>query len=273
MPATKRVNTNRRNNLTKCHLSIPFVDDTSSLVSNVIEQLPPPLNDNPALVIGLGALGLVGVSTLLLPPARLLSNQALEEIVQDTYIGQQLQSNRNNNNVSLTCVYKASRDGWSATAFHDKVDTLGSGIVAAQPAFGGRVFGGFNPSGWRSTDDYTTATTAFLWCIISARQKRGRQRSSPNIQKYKILPSSPAIFDYATAGPCFGASDLVIGPPKAAILGGFAGPDMEDRNVNAGSLRTANSLPGQAYETDQNWPVRGYRVPLKEVEVYCLVQK
>ena len=76
-----------------------------------------------------------------------------------------------------------------------------------------------------------------------------------------------AIFDYATGGPCFGAADLQIGSPKAAIMGGFAGPSMEDTSINAGSLREASSVVGGAYKPLLGWPVRG-TFQVTEVEVY-----
>lgn len=159
---------------------------------------------------------------------------------------------------TLQCIYKASRDGWKANAFHDKVDFRGSGVVVLRTQ-GGKIVGGYNPNGWRSTDDYTTSTTAFLFCVTAP----GR------VQKYKVQAGGPALFDYASAGPCFGTTDLLIGPPQAAVLGGFAGPNME--NEPLGSLQMANILPGQTYDTDERWPVRGYKIRLQEVEVYCVV--
>lgn len=76
------------------------------------------------------------------------------------------------------------------------------------------------------------------------------------------------MFDYATGGPCFGAADLIIGEPKAAIMGGFAGPDMMDTSVNAGSLKTGKSSVGGAYDFVKGWPVRG-NFQLVELEIYC----
>ena len=77
-----------------------------------------------------------------------------------------------------------------------------------------------------------------------------------------------AIFDYATGGPNFGAADLVIGSPRAAILGGFAGPDTEDITASAGNLREGSSNAGGAYDIPRNWPARG-NFGIVEVEVYC----
>mmetsp|Transcript_15126 Transcript_15126/g.19765 ORF Transcript_15126/g.19765 Transcript_15126/m.19765 type:complete len:189 (+) Transcript_15126:128-694(+) len=115
-------------------------------------------------------------------------------------------------NVDLQCCYKASKDGFSATAFHNCVDNRGSALVIALSSTGA-VFGGFNPVGWRSTDDYSASSNAWLWF-----------RKGKTDTKIPILQGgNAAIFDYATGGPCFGSSDLQIGSPKAAVMGGFAG--------------------------------------------------
>ena len=50
-------------------------------------------------------------------------------------------------------------------------------------------------------------------------------------------------------------------------MGGFAGPDMEDTSINAGSLRVATSTFGGAYESVNGWPTGQHNVV--EVEVYC----
>lgn len=75
----------------------------------------------------------------------------------------------------------------------------------------------------------------------------------------------------ATSGPCFGPQDLVIGPPRAAILGGFAGPDAENLQQSAGDLRQCKSSVGTTYDFDPTWPVRG-SARLIEVEVYAVSQ-
>lgn len=67
-----------------------------------------------------------------------------------------------NSNVDLGRVYKASKDGWSAINFHKCVDGKGSCLVVALTRSGKR-FGGFNPLGWMSSDDYGNSNAAFLW--------------------------------------------------------------------------------------------------------------
>lgn len=52
-------------------------------------------------------------------------------------------------------------------------------------------------------------------------------------------------------------------------MGGFAGPDMEDRSLSAGNLKQGTSSIGGAYENVRNaWPVRG-NFRLVELEVYA----
>lgn len=183
-------------------------------------------------------------------PFELINLNLLESIITGTYLEKRRKQ--------LRRVYKASKDGWSAIAFHEAVDGKGSGVVVAR-TIGGATFGGYNPNGWRSTDDYYTSSSAFLWCL-----KGGR------IVKLPVLPGGNcAVFDYATSGPCFGAADLMIGPPRAAIMGGFAGPDAEDISKSAGSLRRCKSAVGSTFDFDPAWPVRG-TTQLLDVEVYCL---
>jgi hypothetical protein len=187
----------------------------------------------------------------LLPRQPLVDRSMLASILAGTFLQGSVQTD------TLVCVYRASRDGWSAIDFHKAVDGQGSGWVVAKMA-NGKLFGGFNPAGWRSTDDYYSSSVAFLWTRLSGQ-----------IVKFPVLAGgSAAIFDYATAGPCFGAADLMIGPPEAAIMGGFAGPDMENMSTNAGNLKRGKSSVGYAYDPDPRWPARG-SFRLSQVEVYC----
>jgi hypothetical protein len=190
---------------------------------------------------------LVGTSILLSrPPKQIVSAAVLSQITEGTFL----------ENKPLQLIYKGSKDGFSAINFHECTDNRGSAVVVC--ISGSNVFGGFNPNGWRSTDDYYSSTTAFLWAM-----------SGSHVFKLRVLGGSAAVYDYATGGPCFGSGDLLIGPPKAAVMGGFAGPDMEDATLNAGDLRKGKSDLGVTYDADQRWPVRGsFRI--QEVEVYTL---
>jgi hypothetical protein len=106
-------------------------------------------------------------------------------------------------------------------------------------------------------------SSLILFCILC--------NFSPN-HPLLLFIGNAAIFDYATGGPCFGSSDLIIGEPKAAVMGGFAGPDMEDTSINAGDLKKGKSSGLLAYREEQGrFPVRG-NFRLVELEVYCNAQ-
>ena len=135
----------------------------------------------------------------------------------------------------LKLAYKASRDGWSATTFHRKVDFLGPALVLGATRTG--VFGGFNPNGWMSTDDYYGSMNAFLFV----------QKGGSWIKLRKIGGGEAAIFDYARSGPQYGPGELVIGATQAPVMGGFSGPDTESMAA-AGNLRGATSRLGLSYE-------------------------
>ena len=47
----------------------------------------------------------------------------------------------------LRLAFDAEVHGWSASAFHDRVNTFGAGLIVAKSA-GGAIFGGYNPRGW-----------------------------------------------------------------------------------------------------------------------------
>eukprot|EP01082_Thalassiosira_pseudonana_P002611 g3399.t1 g3399 contig12:1998948-1999886(+) len=173
----------------------------------------------------------------------------------DVLLGTSIDPSRDD--VDLGRVYKASKDGWSAIDFHKAVDGKGSGVVVALTKSGKR-FGGFNPLGWMSSDDYGNTNGAFLWF----------ERNGKGVKCPVLSGGNAAIFDYATSGPTFGSADLCIGPPKAQIMGGFTGPDMEDNTRVAGDLRKGKSSVGGAFNYVQFWPVAG-TFDIIEVEVYC----
>ena len=133
----------------------------------------------------------------------------------------------------------------------------GSGLVVVLSQ-SGKKFGGFNPLGWQSSDDYGNTNSAFLWY----------SKGGNNIIKCPVLSGgNAAIFDYATGGPQFGSADLIIGKPEAAVMGGFAGPDAEDITKSAGSLKRGSCFFGGAY-SGSSFPVGG-EFKIVEVEVYC----
>lgn len=89
----------------------------------------------------------------------------------------------------------------------------------------------------------------------------------------KVGGSGAALFDYARGGPQFGADGLLIGPPLAPVMGGFAGPDT---NSGIGDLRHAKSRLGLSYAKREDGKESLFgdesRAVLGEVQVFCSPQ-
>ncbi|CAB4309684.1 unnamed protein product [Prunus armeniaca] len=140
----------------------------------------------------------------------------------------------------LKCCYKATIDGFSAANFHNCC--------------------------YRSTDDYYDTFDAFLFYWTD------NEIADPIVLP-KVGGSGAALFDYARGGPQFGADGLLIGPPLAPVMGGFAGPDT---NSGIGDLRQAKSRLGLSYAKREDGKESLFgdesRATLEEVEVYCSPQ-
>jgi hypothetical protein len=62
----------------------------------------------------------------------------------------------------LTLAYQASRDGWTAQAFHRAVDGKGASVVLATTSEN-QIVGGYNPKGWASLGGARPSVAAFLY--------------------------------------------------------------------------------------------------------------
>lgn len=168
----------------------------------------------------------------------------------------------------LKCCYRASIDGFSATDFHNSCDFKGPCVVVGYTKKSFK-FGAFNPEGYRSTDDYYDTFDAFLFYWKEA----GAGGDDEPIILPKVGGSGAALFDYARGGPQFGADGLLIGPPLAPVMGGFAGPDT---NSGIGDLRQAKSRLGLSYAKREDGKESLFgdesRATLVEVQVFCSPQ-
>ncbi|KAJ8774466.1 hypothetical protein K2173_016912 [Erythroxylum novogranatense] len=162
----------------------------------------------------------------------------------------------------LKCCYKATIDGFSATNFHNCSDFKGPCVIIGYTDKSFK-FGAFNPEGYRSTDDYYDTFDAFLFYWES-------DEKTDAIILPKVGGSGAALFDYARGGPQFGADGLLIGPPLAPVMGGFAGPDT---NSGIGDLRQAKSRLGLSYAKREDGKESIFgdesRATVQEVLVFC----
>jgi len=102
-------------------------------------------------------------------------------------------------------IYRASRDGWAASSFHQRCDLKGPTITVAQ--CGNYIFGGYTEAQWESLWPavYKEDPNSFLFSLSNP--------SGLNSKKMSLLPRkmNQAICCCSTYGPSFGAGpDLQI---------------------------------------------------------------
>jgi hypothetical protein len=69
-----------------------------------------------------------------------------------------------NNNKAFTLLYRASKDGYEANTFHNKCDNKGPTVTIIK-CTNGYIFGGYNPSSWNKSGDYSNSNGAFLFTL------------------------------------------------------------------------------------------------------------
>jgi len=102
---------------------------------------------------------------------------------------------------TFTLLYSATRDGCSATTFHQKCDNQGATVtVLYNPQ--GSVYGGYTGQSWNSnTGTYTKDQTAFIFQLnFSGKGQR---------TKFPVVSSNYAIYSENTVGPTFGSCHTI----------------------------------------------------------------
>ena len=150
-------------------------------------------------------------------------------------------------------IYRGTRDGFSASAFHTFCDNKGPTITLIK-SVGDCIFGGYSDVSWTSSGGYAASTDAFLFAFVSnglgTTPFRGRVFQN----------SGNAISLSGDSGPTFGAShDLHIS---------------SDSNSNTLSFMNwgyTYELPdGYTYGGNgQTW-ICGYNFQTIEIEVFAL---
>ena len=99
-------------------------------------------------------------------------------------------------------LYRATRDGFAASAFHAKCDNQPKTLTIVKTD-GGYIFGGYTSVAWDSTGVYKADPKAFLFSLINAH-------SAPQLMPVQVGDTN-SIFCNASNGPTFGAGqDLHI---------------------------------------------------------------
>jgi hypothetical protein len=163
------------------------------------------------------------------------------EAEQNTLINDELIQNLFGRKTNLTLLYKGSRDGFTAQAFHTKCDNQGATLTVIR-ATNGRIGGGYTPKSWHSFDGYIYVPPgeAFIFSV-----------SGNSASKYynNRLPWY-SIGCHPRHGPIFGGGHDINVPNNS--------------NSSSGHTNTPHS-----YDSPSNTSIFGsYNFTTSEIEVY-----
>ena len=115
-----------------------------------------------------------------------------------------------------TLLYRASRDGFTTKAFHDRCDNVPNTVTIIRNNLN-FIFGGFTSARWSSTAGYTTDPSAFIFSL----------RRSGTSNNYKLMIKSSesynAIYGLSSYGPTFGEGrDIYIRELSNTTTGSYS---------------------------------------------------
>ena len=94
-------------------------------------------------------------------------------------------------------LYRATRDGWTASTFHSKCNNKGSSITVIKTDKG-YVFGGYIDKAWSGSDKCIHSNEAFIFSL------KCNANLPPTKMKINTNNNDNAIYDYSEYGPTFG---------------------------------------------------------------------
>jgi len=141
-------------------------------------------------------------------------------------------------------VFKGTKDGMNATAFHNNANNKGPTITVVKSTHG-KIFGGFAPESWTSRNNYINSQKTFIFSVT-------------NKAKHELIsPSShcaTSCYDYSSYGPTFGGG--------------------HDFHLSNDFTSNSNYCNKNSFNfTDNNALTGGYNFQCEEVEVYSLDKK
>ena len=101
----------------------------------------------------------------------------------------------------LALAFDAERDGWSNSAWHEKMDGIGAYVLLLETE-GGAVCGGYNPKGTLGYGEWRDAISAFLFTWPDGKTARAA------LKMIKAGGSGMAIIDEQGKGPQWGPEGL-----------------------------------------------------------------
>ncbi|CAI2176282.1 10964_t:CDS:2 [Funneliformis geosporum] len=78
-----------------------------------------------------------------------------------------LQKKENKSTYDFNLLYRASRDGNTPAAFHQKCDNKGANIVVIKISGTQQIVGGYNPFGWEGNSQWKSTKDSFIFSFIN----------------------------------------------------------------------------------------------------------
>jgi len=152
-------------------------------------------------------------------------------------------------------VYKATKDGFTCNAFHQKCNNKGETVAVIQST-NGNIFGGYTPLSWQDTGSYTNDQRCFIFSLVNKDNKPCKidnQGTNKNSQ-----------YNSSGYGPTFGGGhDLYICDNSNSNTSSYTNLGYSFRFVGGiyGSNEAKNFLAGS------------YNFQTKEIEVFKKVEE
>jgi len=153
----------------------------------------------------------------------------------------------------FTLLFKASTDGCTSTAFHNKCNNKGPTVTILYNT-NNSVYGGYTSVNWRSYGNYLEDAKAFLFRLYQNGVWKPVQMTVQN--------ATNAIYDNASYGPTFGGHDLHTFTNTVNTNGTYF---PLNGSVNLGQSYATN---GENYNSIANGHVQ-----VKDMEVYLVEGK
>jgi len=134
-----------------------------------------------------------------------------------------------NGSVKFKLIFRASRDGFTPQAFHDKCDKYKNTVTIVQSNHG-KIFGGFVDSDWAVTNNYKSTPNAFLFSLSDKEKYPVKSEQHAIYSNSTYLATFGGGFDFCLAANCntantsysnFGHSYDTKGKAKESLVGGY----------------------------------------------------
>jgi len=156
-----------------------------------------------------------------------------------------------NKKIKLKLLFRASRDGYNATAFHSACDNKGATLTVIKSGSGQYIFGGYNPESWHTSGSYVSSG-CWLFSL-----------DNPSHTPLKMTQSnSNGAYCGSGYGPTFGGGhDLHINSSMQSTS-----------NYSSPSSFTSMASGYSGYFSNSTL-AGGYNFVVEELEVFTVVKK